>query len=202
MITAPTNLTWDTETGLIPVIVQDATTMQVLMLGYMNQEALTQTETTGRVTFYSRSRQTLWEKGETSQNTLIATAIDTDCDRDTLLVQARPAGPTCHTGTQSCFGTDAPFSALYELENTVAERITAEPDVSYTASLAQAGIPRAAQKVGEEGVETAIAAVTGNGLVSEAADLLYHLIVLLKMSDTNLAAVEAQLQQRQGKNSR
>jgi len=186
--------------GLVPAIVQDADTLQVLMLGYMNAASVAKTEETGLVTFYSRSRETLWTKGETSGNTLALVSMIVDCDKDTILVKARPAGPTCHTGTVSCFGEDGADGVgfLSYLETLIEGRKTADPESSYTAGLLQGPLRRAAQKVGEEGVETALAAVTetDDKLVSEAADLFYHTLVLLAAKDVKLAAVIAELKGR------
>lgn len=186
--------------GLVPAIVQDADTLQVLMLGYMNAESVAKTQETGLVTFYSRSRQTLWTKGETSGNTLSLVSMTVDCDKDTILVKARPAGPTCHEGTVSCFGDEGAEGVgfLAYLETLIDGRKTADPESSYTAQLLQGPLRRAAQKVGEEGVETALAAVaeTKDKLVSEAADLFYHTLVLLAAKDVKLKAVIAELQGR------
>ncbi|WP_371398080.1 bifunctional phosphoribosyl-AMP cyclohydrolase/phosphoribosyl-ATP diphosphatase HisIE [Fretibacter rubidus] len=186
--------------GLVPAIVQDARTEQVLMLGYMNAESLRKTSDTGLVTFYSRSRDTLWTKGEASGNTLSVESIAVDCDNDTLLIRAVPAGPTCHLGTTSCFGDSGPegLGFLAYLEDLIEGRKTADPDSSYTASLLQGPLRRAAQKVGEEGVETALAAVaeTDDKLTSEAADLVYHLMVLLAAKNVKFADVVSELQRR------
>ena len=186
--------------GLVPAIVQDADTLQVLMLGYMNADAFVKTQETGLVTFYSRSRKTLWTKGETSGNNLALVDMMIDCDQDTVLVKARPVGPTCHTGTVSCFGEDGADGVgfLAYLETLIEGRKTADPESSYTAQLLQGPLRRAAQKVGEEGVETALAAVaeTDDKLVSEAADLFYHTLVLLAAKDVKLEAVIAELQGR------
>ena len=186
--------------GLVPAIVQDADTLQVLMLGYMNAASVAKTQETGLVTFYSRSRETLWTKGETSGNTLALVDMAVDCDQDTLLVKARPKGPTCHTGTVSCFGEKGAEGVgfLAYLETLIEGRKTADPESSYTAQLLQGPLRRAAQKVGEEGVETALAAVaeTDDKLVSEAADLFYHTLVLLAAKDVKLEAVIAELQWR------
>lgn len=202
MNTWPTNLNWDETTGLLPVIVQDASTLQVLMLGYMNEESFERTKQTGRVTFYSRSRQTLWEKGESSGNTLHVRKVSADCDSDTLLILANPAGPTCHLGTDSCFADGAPAAILPELERTIQQRWKDAPEGSYTASLKGAGITRIAQKVGEEGVEVALAAATGAAnLAEEVADLMYHTLVLLTASGLDLAAAQAVLEQRREKRS-
>jgi phosphoribosyl-ATP pyrophosphohydrolase/phosphoribosyl-AMP cyclohydrolase len=184
---------WEKGRGLVPAIVQDAKTEQVLMLGYMNAESLAKTQKTERVTFYSRSRQKLWTKGETSGNTLKLKSIAMDCDNDTLLVRALPAGPTCHNGTVSCFGKQGPegLGFLAYLEELIEDRKTADPGTSYTAKLLQGPLRRAAQKVGEEGVETALAAVaeTDAELTSEAADLIYHLLVLLAAKDVTFESV-------------
>ena len=186
--------------GLVPAIVQDANTLQVLMLGYMNAESVAKTNETGLVTFYSRSRKTLWTKGETSGNTLALVSMTVDCDQDTILVKARPKGPTCHEGTVSCFGNEAADGVgfLSYLETLIQGRKTADPESSYTAQLLQGPLRRAAQKVGEEGVETALAAVaeTDDKLVSEAADLFYHTLVLLAAKDVKLEAVIAELKGR------
>jgi len=186
--------------GLVPAIVQDADTLQVLMLGYMNAESVAKTNETGLVTFYSRSRETLWTKGETSGNTLALVSMIVDCDNDTILVKASPTGPTCHTGTVSCFGEDGANGVgfLSYLETLIEGRKTADPESSYTAQLLQGPLRRAAQKVGEEGVETALAAVTetDDKLVSEAADLFYHTLVLLAAKDVKLEAVIAELKGR------
>lgn len=186
--------------GLVPAIVQDADTGQVLMLGYMNADALKTTRDSGFVTFYSRSRQTLWQKGETSGNTLSLVDMKVDCDHDTLLVQARPAGPTCHTGTISCFGDEGPtvLGILAELTKTIEGRRNADPENSYTASLLQGPLTRTAQKVGEEGVETVIAALAQSDeeFLSESADLIYHLMVLLAAKGKSLQDIVEVLKSR------
>ena len=186
--------------GLVPAIVQDADTLQVLMLGYMNANALAKTQDTQLVTFYSRSRDTLWTKGETSGNSLALVSLDIDCDKDTILVKARPAGPTCHEGTVSCFGDEGASGVgfLAYLESLIEDRKGADADSSYTAKLLQGPLRRAAQKVGEEGVETALAAVaeTDDKLTSEAADLIYHLLVLLAAKDVKFDSVIEELQRR------
>ncbi len=186
----PARLAWDKQDGLIPAIVQDAETLRVLMLGYMDQEALQATLDSGLVTFFSRSRGKQWTKGETSGHVLRLVRLETDCDHDTLLVLARPQGPTCHLGTQSCF-PEAPGDVLAALDRTVAEREQERPPGSYTTTLFEAGVTRIAQKVGEEGVETALAAATGSGseLTGEAADLIYHLLVLLRARGLSLRDV-------------
>lgn len=193
----PDILDWAKMDGLIPAIVQHADNGEVRMLGYMDRPALEATIRDRLITFHSRSRGAPWRKGETSGNLLDLVDIKTDCDNDALLVTARPRGPTCHKGTASCFGEDvAPF--LSRLTRTIANRAGADPSSSYTAQLLSQGVKRIAQKVGEEGVETALAAVAGDKaeLESEAADLLYHLLVLLQASGSSLDAVTAELARR------
>lgn len=196
----PAALAWDKMDGLIPAIVRDSVDGAVLMLGYMDPAALQATLGDGLVTFFSRSKNRLWRKGESSGNVLRLVSIATDCDRDALLVTAEPAGPTCHLGTRSCFGeTDATGSAwLGALERIVAERAMAAPEQSYTARLLSEGRAKVAQKVGEEGVEVALAAVTrdDDGVIEESADLLFHLIVLLRARDIPLASVVDRLRSR------
>ena len=183
-------LAWDKMDNLLPAIVQDALSGKVLMQGYMDQDALAKTLETGKVTFFSRSKQRLWTKGETSGNTLDLVSVACDCDQDSLLVLATPNGPTCHTGVESCWfeGNTPAFTFLADLERVLAARKDADPKSSYTASLYNKGIKRIAQKVGEEGVETALAATVHDKeeLKNEAADLLYHLTVLLQASDMSL----------------
>jgi phosphoribosyl-ATP pyrophosphohydrolase/phosphoribosyl-AMP cyclohydrolase len=197
------SLDWEKGNGLLPAIVQHARTGRVLMLGYMNDAALRETLAGGRVVFYSRSRETLWTKGETSGHYLNVVDVSTDCDADAILVLADPIGPTCHKGTESCFADATPTDAqrlafLALLENIIANRIADQPEDSYTAKLFAKGPSRIAQKVGEEGVETALAAVTRDdeGLVSECADLLFHLMLLLKSRELDLARVVAELKAR------
>ena len=192
-------LDWEKTDNLMPVIVQHAVSGEVLMLGYMNQEALAQTEQCGKVTFFSRTKQRLWTKGETSGNFLNVVSITPDCDNDTLLVLANPIGPTCHLGTSSCFApAKHDWHFLYELEELLASRKTADPESSYTAKLYASGTKRIAQKVGEEGVETALAATVNDRfeLKNEASDLVYHLLVLLQDQDLDLSAVIENLKQR------
>jgi phosphoribosyl-ATP pyrophosphohydrolase/phosphoribosyl-AMP cyclohydrolase len=179
--------------GLLPAIVQDAHSGEVLMLGYMNEEAYTMTRETKRVTFFSRSREMLWTKGESSGNSLTLTDIFLDCDQDAILVRALPAGPTCHEGTRSCF-SQAPatsWSILSDLERTIKERRASLSDGSYTASLFTAGIDRLAQKVGEEAIEVVIEAKNGDRdrLLNESADLLFHLMALWESQGVSLADV-------------
>ena len=191
---------WKKNAGLVPVIVQDATTLQVLMLGYMNDAALKKTLRTKKVTFFSRSKQRLWTKGESSGNFLKFVSVAVDCDNDTLLIQARPDGPTCHRGTISCFGDSGASGVgfLAQLDEVVAARIKSKDKSSYTVRLVQEGVARVAQKVGEEGVETALAALQKNQkeFTGEAADLLYHLIVLLRAKKLSLADAIAVLEKR------
>ena len=189
---------WGKGAGLVPAVVQDATSGRVLMLGYMNRESYELTVAEGQAVFFSRSKQRLWRKGETSGNTLEVREIRLDCDADTLLVRAVPAGPTCHLGTTSCFGEAVPANLLDELEAVIDGRLAQRPEDSYVAKLAAAGVARAAQKVGEEGVETALAAVTrdDDGLAEESADLLFHLLVLLRIRGLSLEDLLAKLAAR------
>lgn len=182
------SLDWQKVDNLMPVIIQHYISGEVLMLGYMNQEALAQTLSSGKVTFYSRTKQRLWTKGETSGNFLNVVNISTDCDNDTLLILVNPIGPTCHTGTNSCFkNSKTEWGFLYDLEQLLGSRKQADPNTSYTAKLYHDGTKRIAQKVGEEGVETALAATVKDKeeLKNESADLIYHLLVLLQ--DQNLS---------------
>lgn len=193
-------LDWQKGDGLLPAIIQDADTQQVLMLGYMNAAALEQTLATKRVTFFSRSKNRLWTKGESSGHFLDLVDVAADCDADALLVRARPNGPTCHRGTCSCFteGGATGTGFLAQLERTISQRISSGDEKSYTARLVSEGVKRVAQKVGEEGVETALAATAGDNaeLANEAADLLFHLIVLLRAKGLSLADATRVLEQR------
>jgi phosphoribosyl-ATP pyrophosphohydrolase/phosphoribosyl-AMP cyclohydrolase len=189
--------------GLVPAIVQDADTGAVLMLAYMNREALEQTLTRKRAVFFSRGKQRLWEKGETTGHTLDLVDVAVDCDADTLLVTARPRGPACHNGTLTCFGNEARSAAtgiafLAKLESVIAQRASEKPEASYTARLLDKGVKRIAQKVGEEGVETALAGVgeANDKVVEESADLLFHLLVLLRARGIPLADVIRALESR------
>lgn len=192
------NIDFEKSGGLVPAIVQDAFTMQVLMLGYMNREALDKTIAEGKVTFFSRSKQRLWTKGEESGHFLFVDEILTDCDNDTILVKAFPQGPTCHTGSYSCFGNKLPKGFLYELENVVEQRIADKPENSYTSNLFSRGINKVAQKVGEEAVELVIEAKDDNLVLfkNEAADLLYHFLILLKTKKLKLQDIEEVLVER------
>ncbi len=180
---------------LLPVIIQDAVTLRVLMLGYMNAEAFDMTCSTGRVTFYSRTRQCLWTKGETSGHYLNVVNMYSDCDDDTLLIKANPIGPTCHRGTTSCFDTPEQEGFIRMLSAFIAKRHAEMPEDSYTTKLFIKGVKKIAQKVGEEAVESAIEAVDGNRdrFVYEASDLIYHLLVLLEQMDVPLPDIEAEL---------
>lgn len=192
-------LDWQKVDNLMPVIIQHYVSGEVLMLGYMNQEALAQTQSSGKVTFYSRTKQRLWTKGETSGNFLNVVSISSDCDNDTLLILVNPIGPTCHTGANSCFtNSKTEWSFLYDLEQLLASRKQADPQSSYTAKLYHDGTKRIAQKVGEEGVETALAATVHDKeeLKNESADLIYHLLVLLQDQNLSMQDVIAILKAR------
>lgn len=192
------NIDFNKGDGLVPVIIQDNTTLQVLMLGYMNEEAYRKTEDEGLVTFYSRSRQTLWTKGETSGNWLRVVTMEPDCDNDAILIKAEPAGPVCHTGTWSCFGEQPAKGFLYRLEEIINSRLEEGSAGSYTSRLFNEGTGKIAQKVGEEAVELVIEAMgDNNGLFkNEAADLMYHLLVLLRAKSVNLSEIEEVLLSR------
>lgn len=187
--------------GLVPAIIQDASTKTVLMLGYMNEEALKKTQDSGLVTFFSRSRQCLWTKGETSGNCLHVVDIKVDCDNDTLLIQAKPDGPTCHTGTDTCWGEENrpnPLLFLSELSDFIEQRHREMPEGSYTTSLFKDGLNRMAQKVGEEALELVIEATNGTNdrLIYEGSDMLYHLIVLLTSKGLRIEDMAAELMER------
>lgn len=195
-----TKLDWAKGDGLLPAIVQHSQSGAVLMLGYMNAEACEQTRQSGKVTFYSRSKQRLWVKGETSGHFLMLKSLVADCDNDALLVTAEPLGPTCHAGTQSCFGDASapPLAFLSTLDDLIAQRERERPPGSYTTKLFEGELRRIAQKVGEEGVETALAAVVQDGaaLRAESADLIFHLLVLLRARGIEFADVIGELQER------
>lgn len=195
-------INWEKVDGLVPAIVQDFQSSQVLMMGYMNQDALAKTGETGQVTFFSRTKQRLWTKGETSGNVLQLVNIQLDCDNDTLLVKVNPIGPTCHLGNTTCWDVDpqevSQMVWLHQLEQLLAARKSADPDSSYTASLYARGTKRISQKVGEEGVEVALAATSGDKaeLVCESADLIYHLLVLLQDQGLSMNDVVNKLKER------
>lgn len=192
------SLDWEKTNGLIPVVIQDHQTLEVLMLGYMNVEAFEKTQKEGKVTFFSRSKNRLWTKGEESGNFLFVKSIHIDCDQDTILIMANPVGPTCHTGSRSCFKTGYNQNFIFELENIITDRYENPTSESYINSLRKKGINKIAQKVGEEGVETVIAALneTDVDFVNEASDLVFHLMVLLKEKGKTLADIALNLEQR------
>lgn len=192
------NIDFTKGNGLIPVVIQDIDTLQVLMVGYMNEEALEKTEKDGRVTFFSRSKKRLWTKGEISGNWLIVSEILADCDNDSLLIRVNPVGPVCHTGSISCFGDATPKGFIYKLERIINQRIDNDTLDSYTNKLYKKGINKIAQKVGEEAVELVIEAKDENLNLfkNEAADLLYHVLILLKAKGINLQDIEEVLQIR------
>lgn len=195
------NINFDKMDGLVPAIIQDAKTKNVLMLGFMNQEAYRQTVETGKVTFFSRSKQRLWTKGETSGNFLHVVSIKNDCDDDTLLIQVNPEGPVCHTGTDTCWGEKNeknPLLFLSELQDFIETRYKEMPEGSYTTSLFKDGINRMAQKVGEEALEAVIEAVNGTDdrLIYEGSDMLYHLIVLLTSKGLRIEQMVSELEAR------
>lgn len=192
-------LAWDKMSGLLPCTVQHALTGEILMQAYMNADAVKASLATGKTTFYSRSKERLWTKGESSKNYLQLEGIYSDCDNDALLVQALPDGPTCHLGNRSCFA-EAPKPLLHELDALIASRKGADASKSYTASLFTKGLKRVAQKVGEEGVEVALAAATADKdeLINESADLLYHLLVALRANELSLDDVLEVLAKRRG----
>lgn len=191
-------LDFNKENGLIPTVIQNTYTSKVLMLGYMNEEAYRRTKDTGMVTFFSRSKNRLWVKGETSGNTLTVDQISQDCDSDALLIKVKPAGPTCHLGTESCFKDESSKGFLYTLEQTIEDRVESSDNTSYTKSLIEKGINKVAQKVGEEAVEVVIEAKDNNRdlFLNEVADLTYHLLVLLKAKGVKLEEMERLLELR------
>ncbi|MUJ23026.1 bifunctional phosphoribosyl-AMP cyclohydrolase/phosphoribosyl-ATP diphosphatase HisIE [Aliivibrio fischeri] len=197
-----TRIDWEKVDGLVPAIIQDFGSSQVLMMGYMNQDALAKTLETDKVTFFSRTKNRLWTKGEESGNSLNLVNISLDCDNDTLLIKVNPVGPTCHTGTTTCWDGDKTEETqlvwLHQLEQLLAERKNADPNSSYTASLYARGTKRISQKVGEEGVEVALAATSGDKaeLVCESADLIYHLFVLLQDQGLSFDDVINKLKER------
>ncbi len=193
------NIDFNKTNGLVPAIIQDAITMKVLMLGYMNEEAFQKTKQENFVYFFSRSRNTLWKKGETSGNFLEVKDLLIDCDNDTILVKAIAHGPTCHTGSTTCFAEENSKGFLYTLENKIAQRIASDDATSYTKSLVERGINKVAQKVGEEAVELVIEAKDNDAdlFKGEAADLLYHLLILLNVKKISLEDIEQVLKNRQ-----
>lgn len=203
MKTDLTQLNYDTSTGLLPAVIQDEDTGKVLMLGYMNAEALQKTIHTKQVTFYSRSKKRLWTKGETSGNFLHVRSIATDCDNDTLLITVKPDGPTCHEGYDTCFqeANDKASDFIYQLEAVIQDRKIHPSETSYTTSLFKSGVQKIAQKVGEEAVETILEAQSGNNeaLIYEASDMIYHLLVLLQAKDLHWADVIRQLERKHKK---
>jgi len=192
------NIDFNKSDGLVPVIIQNAINSQVLMLGYMNEEAYEATVKTGKVTFFSRSKNRLWMKGETSGNTLELDSISLDCDNDAILIKAFPNGPTCHTGSTSCFKEETSKGFLYELEKTINDRITENDTNSYTNQLVKRGINKVAQKVGEEAVEVVIEAKDSNDELfkNEVSDLLYHTLILMKVKNITLKDIEDVLKER------
>lgn len=197
------NIDFNKSDGLVPVIIQDNNTLQVLMLGYMNEEAFEKTKTDLVVTFFSRSKNRLWIKGEESGNILKVESIKIDCDNDTILIKAKPAGPTCHTGSTSCFNEETAKGFIYDLQATISQRIDDNDESSYTNQLYKRGINKVAQKVGEEAVELVIESKDNdlNLFKNEAADLLYHLLILLKIKDCTFEDIEEVLKQRKKANN-
>ncbi|SDD57995.1 bifunctional phosphoribosyl-AMP cyclohydrolase/phosphoribosyl-ATP diphosphatase HisIE [Pedobacter soli] len=192
------SLDWDKTAGLLPVIIQDYKTLEVLMLGYMNAEALEKTQSEGKVTFFSRSKNRLWTKGETSDNFLFVKDLFVDCDNDTILIKADAVGPTCHTGSRSCFKTDFNQNFIFELENIINDRYENPVEGSYINKMRAKGLNKIAQKVGEEGVETVIAALaeTEEEFIGEASDLLFHLMFLLKEKGLSIQDIAKNLEKR------
>lgn len=184
--------------GLVPVVIQDEQTLEVLMLGYMNEEAFQKTQSEGKVTFFSRTKNRLWTKGEESGNFLYVSSIHIDCDNDTLLIKANPVGPTCHTGSRSCFKTEYNQNFIFKLSQIIDDRYETPVEGSYVNRLREKGLNKIAQKVGEEGVETVIAALneTENDLINEASDLVFHLLVLLKEKNISLETIARNLESR------
>lgn len=184
--------------GLVPVIIQDYQSLEVLMLGYMNEEAFAKTEAEGKVTFFSRSKNRLWTKGEESGNFLFVKSIAIDCDQDTILIKADPVGPTCHTGSRSCFNSEYNQNFIFKLEQIIADRYDNPQEGSYVNRLREKGLNKIAQKVGEEGVETVIAALneTEFDLINESSDLVFHLLVLLREKNISLKTIAKNLESR------
>lgn len=195
------NIDFNKSNGLIPVIIQDEQTLEVLMLGYMNEEAYQKTISENKVTFFSRAKNRLWTKGEESGNFLYVKSMALDCDQDTLLIKASPVGPTCHTGSRSCFSTDLNQNFIFQLERIIQDRYENPTEESYVNKLRKKGLNKIAQKVGEEGVETVIAALneTEKDFVNEASDLVFHLLVLLKEKNIPLKTIAKNLAERHQK---
>lgn len=195
------NIDFDKSNGLVPVVIQDIQTLEVLMLGYMNEEAWTKTQNEGIVTFFSRTKNRLWTKGESSGNFLHVKETHLDCDQDTLLIKVTPVGPTCHTGNRSCFNTPYNQNFILQLQNIIADRYANPSEESYVNSLRKKGINKIAQKVGEEGVETVIAALneTDVDFVNESSDLIFHLLVLLQEKGKTLEDIALNLESRHKK---
>ena len=192
------NIDFTKSNGLVPVVIQDEQTLEVLMLGYMNEEAYQKTEKEGKVTFFSRTKNRLWTKGEESGNFLLVKSIALDCDQDTLLIKVNPVGPTCHTGSRSCFATDYNQNFIFQLESIISDRYENPTEKSYINKLRSKGLNKIAQKVGEEGVETVIAALaeTQEDLVNEASDLVFHLLILLKEKGLSISDIAKNLESR------
>ena len=195
------NIDFEKTQGLVPVIIQDVQTLEVLMLGYMNEEAWNKTQAEGKVTFFSRSKNRLWTKGEESGNFLYVKETHIDCDKDTILIKASPVGPTCHTGSRSCFNTEHNQNFIFELEQIIEDRYANPSEESYVNKLRSKGLNKIAQKVGEEGVETVIAALaeTAVDFVNESSDLVFHLLVLLREKGKTLADIGLNLKGRHSK---
>jgi len=198
LVTKKQSIDFKKSNGLIPVIIQNEQTLEVLMLGYMNEEAFQKTETEGKVTFFSRTKNRLWTKGEESGNFLMVKSLAVDCDHDTLLIKVNPVGPTCHTGSRSCFATDYNQNFIFQLESIISDRYENPTEKSYINKLRGKGLNKIAQKVGEEGVETVIAALaeTQEDLVNEASDLVFHLLVLLKEKGLSVSDIAKNLELR------
>jgi phosphoribosyl-ATP pyrophosphohydrolase/phosphoribosyl-AMP cyclohydrolase len=195
------SIDFEKSNGLVPVVIQDFQTLEVLMLGYMNAEAWAKTEKEGRVTFFSRTTNRLWTKGESSGNYLQVKETHVDCDNDTILIKVTPAGPTCHTGSRSCFNTGYNQNFIFQLENIIADRYANPDATSYVNSLRKKGLNKIAQKVGEEGVETVIAALAERDIdfLNESSDLIFHLLVLLKEKGKTLNDIALNLEGRHHK---
>lgn len=192
------NIDFKKSDGMVPVVIQDEQTLEVLMLGYMNEEAYQKTETEGKVTFFSRTKNRLWTKGEESGNFLVVKSIALDCDQDTLLIKVNPVGPTCHTGSRSCFATDYNQNFIFQLESIIKDRYDNPTKESYINSLRKKGLNKIAQKVGEEGVETVIAALaeTDHDFINESSDLVFHLLVLLREKGFSIQDIAKNLESR------